>query len=85
MVASISSTNHHHLQRIENYCFNSVLCVPFNETIIKARKLSDQEIHKLAQIEGMDDFLIFNLFLPCVVTGVQSLTKRRMNSVDHKK
>ncbi|CAH3017832.1 unnamed protein product [Porites evermanni] len=52
LVASISSTNHQHLQRIENYCFNSVLCVPFNETIIKARKLSDQEIHKLAQIEG---------------------------------
>ena len=52
MVVSISSKNNDHLQRNSNRCLNSILCVPFAENNITGRKLSDEDIHKLAQIEG---------------------------------
>ena len=52
MVVSISSKNNDHLQRNANNCLNSVLCVPFAENNITGRKLSDDDIHKLAQSEG---------------------------------
>ena len=52
MVVSISSKNNDHLQRNVNNCLNSVLCVPFAETNITGRKLSDDDIYKLAQTEG---------------------------------
>ena len=49
---SVSSKNNDHLQRPTNNCLNSVLCVPFIDKNVTARKLSDQEIHKLARTEG---------------------------------
>ena len=49
---SISSKNDDHLQRNSNNCLNSILCVPFNDNDITGRKLSDEDIHKLAQTEG---------------------------------
>ena len=49
MVVSISSKNNDHLQTNANNCLNSILCVPFAENIITGRKLSDEEIHNLAQ------------------------------------
>ena len=52
LVVSISSKNNNHLQRNSNNCLNSVLCVPAHESVIKARKLSDEDIHKLALAEG---------------------------------
>ena len=52
LVVSISSKNIDHLQRNANNCLNSILCVPFNNTNLSARKLSDEDIHKLAQSEG---------------------------------
>ena len=54
LVVSISSKNNDHLQRKVNNCANSILCVPFAEQNIIARKLSDEDIHKLAQTEGND-------------------------------
>ena len=51
-MVSISSKNNEHLQRNSNNCLNSVLCVPAHESVIKARKLSDEDIHKLAMAEG---------------------------------
>ena len=52
LVVSISSKNNDHLQRNSNNCLNSVLCVPTNESVITARKLSDTDIHKLSMAEG---------------------------------
>jgi len=52
LAVSISSKNNDHLQRNANNCLNSVLCVPFAENNITGRKLSDEEIHKLAHTEG---------------------------------
>ncbi|KAJ7372455.1 hypothetical protein OS493_018962 [Desmophyllum pertusum] len=52
LAVSISSKNNDHLQRKFHNCFNSILCVPFNKKNITARKLSDEDIHKLAQTEG---------------------------------
>ncbi|KAJ7372458.1 hypothetical protein OS493_018965 [Desmophyllum pertusum] len=52
LAVSISSKNNDHLQREANNCSNSILCVPFTEKNIIARKLSDEDIHKLAQTEG---------------------------------
>jgi len=52
LVVSISSKNNDHLQSTANNCFNSVLCVPAHESVITARKLSDEDIHKLALSEG---------------------------------
>ena len=52
MVVSISSKNNDHLQRKANNCLNSILCVPFAENDITGRKLSDEDIHELAQFEG---------------------------------
>ena len=54
LVVSISSKNNNHLQRNSNNCLNSVLCVPAHESVIKARKLSDEDIHKLALAEGRE-------------------------------
>ena len=51
-MVSISSKNNDHLQRNSNNCLNSVLCVSAHESVIKARKLSDEDIHKLALTEG---------------------------------
>ena len=51
-MVSISSKNNDHLQRNSDNCLNSVLCVPAHESVIKARKLSDTDIHKLAMDEG---------------------------------
>ena len=52
LVVSISSNNNDHLQRDDNNCLNSVLCVRFTHNNITAGKLSDQDIYKLAQTEG---------------------------------
>ena len=52
LVVSISSKNNDHLQRNAINCLNSILCVPFAENSIIGRKLSDEDIHKLAQTEG---------------------------------
>ena len=49
MVVSISSKNNDHLQRNANNRLNSILCVPLAENNITGRKLSDEEIHNLAQ------------------------------------
>ena len=54
LVVIISSTNNEHLQSAGNNCFNSVLCVPFDKEQITARKLRDEDIHKLAQTEGKE-------------------------------
>ena len=51
---SVSSKNNDHLQRKANNCLNSIMCVPLeNETNITGRKLSDEDIHKLAENEGI--------------------------------
>ena len=52
LVVRVSWQNFDHLQRNANNCFNSVLCVPVNEAVVTARKLSDDDIHKLALTEG---------------------------------
>ena len=52
LAVSISSKNNDHLQRNSNNCLNSILCVPFAENSITGRKLSDEDIGKLAQTEG---------------------------------
>ncbi|XP_078364220.1 uncharacterized protein LOC144648568 [Oculina patagonica] len=52
LAVSISSKNINHLQRNANNCLNSIMCVPFTDNNIAGRKLSDEDIHKLAQIEG---------------------------------
>ena len=52
LAVSISSKNNDHLQKNSNNCLNSVLCVPGNNSVITARKLSDEDIHKLAMAEG---------------------------------
>ena len=52
LVVSISSKNNDYLQKNLNNCLNSVLCVPAPESVIKARKLSDDDIRKLALAEG---------------------------------
>ncbi|XP_078366384.1 uncharacterized protein LOC144650552 [Oculina patagonica] len=52
LAVSISSKNIDHLQRNANNCLNSILCVAFNDNNIEGRKLSDQDIHKLAGAEG---------------------------------
>ncbi|XP_078366374.1 uncharacterized protein LOC144650548 isoform X1 [Oculina patagonica] len=52
LVVSISSKNNDHLQRNANNCLNSILCVLFNDNDITGRKLSDEDIHKLAKVEG---------------------------------
>ncbi|XP_078366376.1 uncharacterized protein LOC144650548 isoform X3 [Oculina patagonica] len=51
LVVSISSKNNDHLQRNANNCLNSILCVLFNDNDITGRKLSDEDIHKLAKVE----------------------------------
>ena len=48
----ISSKNNDHLKRPAKNCFNSSLCVPFTDQKLEGRKLSDNDIHKLAQNEG---------------------------------
>ncbi len=55
---SISSKNIDHLQRNANNCLNSILCVPFTDNNIAGRKLSDEDIHKLAGTEGRVTLLI---------------------------
>ena len=52
LAVSISSKNNDHLQRNANNCLNSILCVPFAENNIIGRKLSDDDVYKLAQTEG---------------------------------
>ena len=52
LTVSISSKNNDHLQRNSNNCLNSILCVPFAESSITGRKLSDEDIGKLAHTEG---------------------------------
>ena len=53
MVVSISSENNDHLQRNANNCLNSILCVPLaDNNNITGRKLSDEDIEKLAHTEG---------------------------------
>ncbi|XP_020621720.1 uncharacterized protein LOC110059367 [Orbicella faveolata] len=53
LAVSISSKNNDHLQRNVNSCLNSILCVSFAENNITGRKLSDEDIHKLAHNEGI--------------------------------
>ena len=53
LVVSISSENNDHLQRNANNCLNSILCVPLaDNNNITGRKLSDEDIGKLAHTEG---------------------------------
>ena len=52
MAVSISSENNDHLQRNANNCLNSILCVPLADNNIIGRKLSDEDIGKLAHTEG---------------------------------
>ncbi|XP_078366381.1 uncharacterized protein LOC144650551 isoform X1 [Oculina patagonica] len=52
LAVSISSTNIHHLRRNAIKCLNSILCVSFTDTDNTGRKLSDEDIHKLARAEG---------------------------------
>lgn len=54
MAVSISCKNNDHLQRNANNCLNSILCVPFADNNITGRKISDEDIHKLAHTEGKD-------------------------------
>ena len=49
---SISSKNNDHLQRKANNCLNSIVCVPSTKKNVAGRKLSDEDIHKLARVEG---------------------------------
>ncbi|KAJ7372460.1 hypothetical protein OS493_018967 [Desmophyllum pertusum] len=75
LAVSISSKNNDHLQREANNCSNSKLCVPFTEKNIIARKLSDEDIHKLAQTEDVhaSSFLIL-IRISGELTAVQVLT-----------
>jgi len=52
LAVSISSENNDHLQRNANNCLNSISCVPFANSNITGRKLSDEDIGKLALSEG---------------------------------
>lgn len=52
LVVSISNTNNDHLQSTENNCNDSFLCVPYSNSDIVARKLSDEDIVALASTEG---------------------------------
>ncbi|XP_048586954.1 uncharacterized protein LOC116604763 [Nematostella vectensis] len=52
LAVGISSTDNNHLQRLEYNCMDEQLCVPFTNATITARKLSDADIHQLAQREG---------------------------------
>ena len=52
LVVSISSKNNDHIQKNANNCLNSILCVPLAENNTTGRKLSDEDIHRLAQTEG---------------------------------
>ncbi|XP_078363757.1 uncharacterized protein LOC144647967 [Oculina patagonica] len=64
LAVSISSKNIDHLQRNANNCLNSILCVPFAEKNVTGRKLSDEDIHKLARFEGTFLRLIFSQISP---------------------
>ena len=54
MVMTISSKSNDHLQGVEVHCFKPTLCVPFVEknNIIEARKLGDEDVHKMMHFEG---------------------------------
>ncbi|XP_032235575.2 uncharacterized protein LOC5510501 [Nematostella vectensis] len=52
LVVGISSTDNNHLQRSKHNCMHEQLCVPFTNATITARKLSDADIHQLAETEG---------------------------------
>ena len=54
LVMIISSKSNDHLQGVEVHCFKPTLCVPFVEknSIIEARKLGDEDVHKMMHFEG---------------------------------
>ena len=91
MVVSISSKNNDHLQKNANNCLNSILCVPFNNTNVRGRKLSDEDIHKLTLTAGKVTLLTFKclkheskeMFISPVATKCESVLSKRMGtSVD---
>ena len=49
MVVSISFSNKNHLIEEEHNCFNSSMCVPFEDVVnIPSRKLKDEDIRWIA-------------------------------------
>ena len=54
LVMIISSKSNDHLQGVEVHCFKPTLCAPFVEknSIIEARKLGDEDVHKMMHFEG---------------------------------
>ncbi|CAH3031058.1 unnamed protein product [Pocillopora meandrina] len=60
LVMTISSKSNDHLQGVEVHCFKPTLCVPFVEknNIIEARKLGDEDVHKMMHFEGKLTFRV---------------------------
>ena len=62
LVVSVSSSNRHHLMKEENNCFNSSVCVPYEDVVISPdRKMKDEVIQWIASTyDGMRNVFLLN-------------------------
>ena len=63
LVVSVSSSNRHHLMKEENNCFNSSVCVPYEDVVsLPDRKVKDEDIQRIASAyDGMKKRLLAKL------------------------